>query len=73
MYTEAKIKHTLALESVSRGVRHGVAQHLQNAAQRNAKLTGGPIIKQDLGHVPNYLGLCVYGHGVYLHPLQNPM
>ncbi len=35
----------LALESVSRGVWHCVAQHFENAAQRSAKLPGRPILR----------------------------
>ena len=42
----------MALESVSRGVWHCVAQNFENAAQRSAKVPG------------IYLGLGVYGHGV---------
>ncbi len=39
----------LALESVSRGAWHCVAQHFQNAAQRSAKLPGGPNLRPDGG------------------------
>ncbi len=57
----------LALESVSGGVRHCVAQHFLNAVQRSAKLSGRPILSPVGGHFPIYLGLGVYGHGVCLH------
>jgi hypothetical protein len=35
----------------------------ENAAQRNAKLSGRPILKPIDGHFPIYLGPTVYGHG----------
>ncbi len=56
-----------ALESVSRGAWHCVAQHFQNAAKRNAKLPGRPILRPVGGHFSIYLCLGVYGHGVCLH------
>ncbi len=57
----------LALESVSRGVWHCVAQHFENAAQRSAKLPGRPILRPVGGPFPIYLGLGVYGHSVCPH------
>jgi hypothetical protein len=54
----------LALESVSRGVWHCVAQHFRSAAQRSAKLPGRTILKPIGSHFVIYLGLGVYGHGV---------
>ncbi len=61
----------MALESVSRGVWHCVAQHFENAAQRSAKLPGTPIPRPVGSHFPIYLGLGVYGHGVCLHSLHS--
>ncbi len=52
----------LALELVFRGVWHCVAQHLENAAQRSAKLPGRPILRPVGGHHMIYLGLSVHGH-----------
>ena len=40
----------LALESVSRGCRHCIAQHFENAAQRSAELPGRPILRPVSGH-----------------------
>ena len=60
----------LSLESISLGVWHCIAQIFQNAVQRNAKLTGRPIIRPVGSHFPIFLGLGVYGHGVCLHSLH---
>jgi hypothetical protein len=60
----------LALVSVFRGAGHCGAQHFENAAQRNAKLPGRPILRPVGGHLPIYLGLGVYGHGPCLHSLH---
>ena len=42
---KSEIGPDVALESVSRGVRHCVAQHLENAAELSAKLPGRPILR----------------------------
>jgi hypothetical protein len=67
---ESKNGPQLALESITRGVRHCIAQHFENAAQRNAKLPGRPILIPIGVHFPVCLGLGVYRHGVCLHYLQ---
>jgi hypothetical protein len=60
----------LALDSVSRGVWHCFAQHLENSAQISATLPRRPILRPVLCHFPIYLGPGVYGHGVCLHSLH---
>ena len=71
VHTEAKINREsgsqLDSESVSQGVWHRVAQHVQKAVQRSAKPLGRPILRRNGSQFPIYLGLGVYGHGVCLH------
>ena len=43
--SKKQIGPKLAVESVSRGVRHCVAQHFQNAAEGIAKRPGRPILR----------------------------
>ena len=55
------------LESVSRGVWHCVAQHLENAAQRSAKLPGRPILRPPRGRFTVYNSGPLAHHGRTMH------
>jgi hypothetical protein len=47
-----------------------VVQHFRNAEQRNANLTGRPILRRVGCHFPIYLSFGVWVHGVCLHSLH---